>query len=244
MSRWAPEGGPPSRPSLTPREFAASQLCHHDGMRLDHVSYAAEQSGARATADRLAEALGVRAVNGGVHPSFGTRNVILPMAHERYIEVVEVLDHPSCDKTPFGQAVRACSERGGGWLGWVCRVPDISAIEQRLGRESVPGHRVFPDGRDLRWRQIGVNGLINDPQLPFFVQFEDMDLHPSRAVEEEPEVAITSMTIAGDPTRVHDWLGLPADRTSTVIDFTFIAPHGNAGLLSVTFDTPRGPVTL
>ena len=75
-------------------------------MRLDHVSYAAEKDGARATADRLAAALGVRAVNGGVHPSFGTRNVILPMAHGRYVEVVEVLDHPVCDKAPFGQAVR------------------------------------------------------------------------------------------------------------------------------------------
>ncbi len=183
-------------------------------------------------------------VNGGVHPSFGTRNVILPMAHERYVEVVEVLDHPASDKAPFGQAVRACSERGGGWLGWVCRVDDITSVEQRLGRESVPGHRVFPDGRDLHWRQLGVNGLINDPQLPFFIEFDDMSLHPSRAVPQEPEVAIASMTIAGDPSRVHDWLGLPADKTSSVVAFTFIAPHGTAGLLSVTFDTPRGPVTL
>lgn len=233
-----------STPGLTPREFVPSALCHHDGMRLDHVSYAAERSGARATADRLADALGLRAVNGGVHPSFGTRNVILPMAHERYVEVVEVLDHPSCEKSPFGQAVRACSARGGGWLGWVCRVEDISVIEQRLGRASVPGHRVFPDGRDLRWRQIGVNGLVNDPQLPFFVQFEDMSLHPSRAVQGQPVVAISAMMIAGDPARVHEWLGLPADETSSVVDFTFIAPHGTAGLLSVTFDTPRGTVTL
>lgn len=213
-------------------------------MRLDHVSYAAEKDGVRATADRLAQALGVRAVNGGVHPSFGTRNVILPMAHGRYVEVVEVLDHPVCDKAPFGQAVRACSERGGGWLGWVCRVDDIAEFEQRLGREAVPGRRIFPDSRELTWRQIGVNGLINDPQLPFFVQFDDLDMHPSRAVDLEPDVVIKTLTIAGDPKRVHEWLGTDATSTSTVIGFDFVAPRGTAGLSSVTFETPGGLVTL
>lgn len=213
-------------------------------MRLDHVSYAAEQDGVRATADRLAQALGVRAVNGGVHPGFGTRNVILPMAHGRYVEVVEVLEHPACDKAPFGQAVRLASERGGGWLGWVCRVDDIAPLAARLARQAVRGHRVFPDGRELSWLQLGVSGLINDPQLPFFVQFDNVELHPSRAVEVEPEVAIKCLTIAGDPGRVHEWLGLPAEQTSSVIGFEFVAPHANAGLLSVTFETREGTVTL
>ncbi|WP_116112151.1 VOC family protein [Austwickia chelonae] len=213
-------------------------------MRVDHVSYAAEKDGVRATADRLAEQLGVRAVNGGVHPSFGTRNVILPMAHERYVEVVEPLDHPATDKAPFGQAVKQACLAGGGWLGWVVRVEDLAAVEERLGREGVHGHRVFPDGRRLSWRQIGINGLLNDPQLPFFVEFENPELHPSRAVEVEPLVNICGMTIAGDPGRVHDWLSLPAEKTSSVIDFSFIAPHGNAGLLSVAFETPQGRVEI
>lgn len=213
-------------------------------MRVDHVSYAAEQDGVRETADRLAEQLGVRAVNGGVHPSFGTRNVILPMAHERYVEVVEPLDHPACDKAAFGKAVKLACAAGGGWMGWVVRVEDIAPVETRLQREAMEGHRVFPDGRRLEWRQLGVNGLLNDAQLPFFVEFSNPELHPSRAVEVEPDVNISGLTIAGDPQRVCDWLGLPADRTSTVIDFTFIATKGNAGLLSVTFDTATGQLTI
>ncbi|MDO5628481.1 MAG: VOC family protein [Mobilicoccus sp.] len=215
-------------------------------MRVDHVSYAAEHDGVRATADRLAEKLGVKAVNGGVHPNFGTRNVIVPLAHERFIEVVEVLDHPASLKAPFGQAVRSCSERGGGWMGWVVRVSDIAPIANRLERDPADGHRRFPDGRELRWKQIGVHGLINDPQLPFFVCFENPELHPSTAIVDlvRPKVSIAGMTIAGDPERVRDWMGLSATETSTVIDFTFIAPHGNAGIMSVTFDTPNGPVTI
>ena len=211
-------------------------------MRVDHVSYAAEHDGLQATAERLSKLIGVGPVDGGIHPRFGTRNVILPLAHERYVEVVEVLDHPASDKAPFGQAVRARSENGGGWLGWVVAVDDIAPVEQRIGRQSVEGNRHRPDGVELRWRQIGVKGLISDPQLPFFVQWEDPSLHPSTGAH--TEVTIEGLQIAGDPARVREWLDLPPEGTSTVIDFTFVAPHGTPGLLAVTFHTPTGPVTV
>jgi len=211
-------------------------------MRVDHVAYAAEPDGLKATAERLAKRLGVTPADGGVHPRFGTRNIILPLAGERYVEVVTVLDHPASDKAPFGQAVRARSEAGGGWLGWVVSVEDLTEAERRLGREAVAGNRHRPDGVELKWRQLGVKGLMADPQLPFYIQWEDRSVHPS--VGATTDVTISGLQIAGDPARVCEWLGLPADQTSTVIDFTFVAPHGTPGLLSVTFDTPKGPVTI
>jgi len=212
------------------------------GMRVDHVSYAAEHDGLQATAERLAKLIGVDPVDGGIHPRFGTRNVILPLAHERYVEVVEVLDHPASDKAPFGQAVRARSEAGGGWLGWCIAVDDLAPLEARIGRQAVPGNRHRPDGVELRWRQLGIKGLMSDPQLPYFVQWEDATVHPS--VGAQTRVTIDNLQIAGDPDRVRDWLGLPPDHTSTVIDFTFVAPRGTPGLLAVTFDTPEGKVTV
>src|SRR4029079_17799738 len=127
-------------------------------MRVDHVSYAAERDGLKATAQRLAEQLGVTPVDGGIHPRFGTRNIILPLAHERYVEVVTVLDHPASDKAPFGQAVRARSEAGGGWLAWVVSVSDLSEVEKRVGRESVVGSRHRPDGGQYKWRELRVKG--------------------------------------------------------------------------------------
>lgn len=211
------------------------------GMRVDHVSYAAEHDGLKATAERLAKLIGVEPVDGGVHPRFGTRNVILPLAHGRYVEVVEVLDHPASDKAPFGQAVRARSEAGGGWLGWVVRVDDIAPFEERLGREAADGYRHRPDGTELKWRQLGVKGLISDPQLPFFVEWQTPECHPS--VGAETDVTIKGLQIAGDPVRVRDWLNWPANEPTT-IDFTFVAPHGTPGLLAVTFDTPNGDVTV
>ena len=62
--------------------------------------------------------------------------------------------------------------------------------------------------------------------------------HPSD--DAHTEVTIETLQIAGDPDRVRDWLGLPADSTSSVIDFEFVSPHGTPGLMAVTFDTPSG----
>lgn len=211
-------------------------------MRVDHVSYAAEKDGLKATAQRLAKKLGVSAVDGGLHPRFGTRNIILPLAQERFVEVVEVLDHPASDKAPFGQAVRARSEAGGGWLGWVVSVDDLAEAEQRLGRQAVAGSRHRPDGVELRWCQLGIKGLIADPQLPYYIQWEDMSVHPS--VGATTEVTISGLKIAGHRQRVYQWLGLPLERTPSVLDFTFVDPDGAPRLKAVIFDTPDGAVTI
>ena len=110
-------------------------------MRLDHIVFAAGPGGLAGTTSRLAPLLGEQFVTGGIHPRFGTRNAILPLTDDTYFEVVEVLDHPASDKAPFGQAVRARSELGGGWLGWAVAVDDISAARgpaRPRGRERQP----------------------------------------------------------------------------------------------------------
>ena len=142
-------------------------------MHLDHVSFAAGPARLEATAERLSQQLGEDFVDGGVHPRFGTRNRLLPLARGQYLEVVEVLDHPASDKAPFGQAVRA-QVRGRR------RMAGLGPRGRRHLRRSrrgwtgpaVPGNRHRPDGVELRWRQIGVKALQADPQLPFFIQWE------------------------------------------------------------------------
>ena len=132
-------------------------------MRLDHIVFAAGPGGLAGTSQRLSELLGESFATGGVHPRFGTRNAILPLTGGTYFEIVEVLDHPASDKAPFGQAVRARSALGGGWLGWVVAVDDIAPHEARLGREAVNGNRHRPDGLELLWKQLGVQGPAGRP---------------------------------------------------------------------------------
>lgn len=214
-------------------------------MRLDHVSYAVGPEGLTATADKIGEKLGLEWVNGGIHPRFGTRNILFPMENRQYLEIVEVLDHPAAEKAPFGQAVRARSEQGGGWMGWVVSVDDITPFEQRLDRKAVPGARTFPDGRVLSWQQIGIKGLIADPQVPYILSWDEgtENLHPSQA--EPARASIKTVSIAGNRARVREWLGL-ANSDELVEDLTieYTAPSGTPGLASVTFDCPQGEVSI
>ena len=211
-------------------------------MRLDHLSYAAGPDGLQATATRIGGLLGEEFRDGGIHPRFGTRNRVLPLTAGTYLEVVEVLDHPASDKAPFGQAVRARSQLGGGWLGWVVAVDDITKVEERLGRDSVQGNRHRPDGVELRWRQIGVKGLQADPQLPFFVQWQTADEHPSQGAS--GAVQLDSLEIAGDPNRVSDWLGNSVEGPLEDVSVDWVAPHGTPGLVAARFQTPGGLVRI
>ena len=212
-------------------------------MRLDHLSYAAGPDGLASTAARLGQLLGEPFADGGIHPRFGTRNMILPLADGTYFEIVEVLDHPASDKAPFGQAVRARSALGGGWLGWVVSVDDISVLEQRLGREAVKGNRHRPDGTELLWKQVGVNGLISDPQLPFFIQWiSSPELHPARGAS--GDYSLHCLEIAGDPLRVSEWLGLSVEAPLEDVKVEWVAPNGTPGIVAIQIQTPTGLVRI
>jgi hypothetical protein len=212
-------------------------------MRLDHLSYAAGPDGLASTAQRIGGLLGRDFTDGGVHPRFGTRNMTLPLADDTYLEIVEVLDHPASDKAPFGQAVRARSALGGGWLGWVVAVDDIRTVERRLGREAATGNRYRPDGTELRWKQIGVNGLIADPQLPFFIEWDvPRELHPS--ANADGGFSLACLEIAGDPQRVSEWLGETVEAPLEDVKVEWVAPHGTPGIIAAQFQTPNGLVRL
>lgn len=205
-------------------------------MRLDHVSYACAPGELAEVVQRIGSELGAAFVDGGIHPAFGTRNFILPLADHVYVEVVAALDHPAADKAPFGRAVRHRAEEGGGWLGWVVAVDDIAPVEEQLGRTSVAGHRIRPDGTELRWRQIGVLDLIDDPQVPYFIAWQDEQCHPAR---DGGPVQLASIELNGDPETLRNWLG-SVDVPSQITWVTEDEP----GIVACGFQTPRGFVRI
>jgi len=212
-------------------------------MHLDHVSFAVGPDGLAGTTAELGRLLNAKFIDGGAHPRFGTRNMILPLKNRQYLEVVEVLDHPAADKAAFGQAVRARRDAGGGWLGWVVSVDDITEVEHRMGRHAVPGNRRRPDGYNLEWRQIGTSGMKADPQLPFVIKWEkDPAEHPSQMADSE--ISLTALEIAGDPRRLADYLGEPAVEALEDIEVRWVAPHGTPGILAAEFTTPDGVVRI
>ncbi len=212
-------------------------------MHVDHLTFVATSEGLESTVASFENALGCKAKNGGFHPRFGTRNFIVPLADSRYIEIVDVLDHPSAEKAVYGQAVRECQSRGGGWLGWAISVDDISSVEARLNRSSIVGSRQFPDGRCVEWRQIGVQGLLSDHQLPYFLKWtSDSELLPSAL---RGDVRLSTIEFAGSAQRVAEWIGVDVYDILDGVELAFQSPHGAPGILAATFEVPgKGQVRI
>lgn len=208
-------------------------------MRLDHISYACTTAELPDVVQRIGSDLGATFIDGGRHPSFGTRNFILPLADGCYVEVVSALDHPAAEKAPFGRAVAQRAATGGGWFSWVVAVNDIAPVEERLGRPAGQGHRIRPDGVDLCWKQIGVLDVMADPQLPFFIEWSTpAALHPSSG---GGAVSIGRLEICGDREVIGRWLDESPDVPLNDIDVEWV-DDDEGGLVAVWFDTPHGTV--
>lgn len=212
-------------------------------MHLDHVSFAVGPNGLAGTTSELGQLLGATFLDGGAHPRFGTRNMILPLQNRQYLEVVTVLDHPASDKAAFGKAVRERSEAGGGWMAWCVSVDNMEEVERRIGRHAVPGNRRRPDGFNLEWRQIGTSSMRADPQLPYVTAWDiDPSEHPSQMAESD--ISLIALDIAGSPQRLSDWLGEPVIDALEEIEVNWTAPNGLPGIMAATFRTPNGDVRI
>ena len=121
---------------------------------------------------------------------------------------------------------------------------DISSVENRLERKSIEGHRTRPDGTDLKWKQLGVLGTLEDSQLPFFIEWETKE-HPS--MDGKPVAEIIKIEISGDKNKVKNWLGIEPDHALSGIEIIWIDPEkndGETGIVSVHLSTQKGVVRL
>jgi hypothetical protein len=173
-------------------------------MRLDHVSYVASHDQISDVVNRIGSQIGTAFIDGGIHPKFGTRNFTAPLLNDQYIEVVCPLDHPATESTPFGKAVKNKANDGGGWLSWVFVTNNINLSEKRIRRASIIGNRRLPDGSELVWKQIGVLATLEDPTLPFFIEWIS-GIHPSKS--HSPTAAISKISLSGDSSKVLEWIG-------------------------------------
>ena len=136
------------------------------------------------------------------------------------------------------------ANEGGGWLTWVMSTNDITPLEKRLGRNSIDGHRVRPDGTDLKWKQLGTLETLKDSQVPFFIQWLTLD-HPSsdgRAVAE-----IFKIEITGSETLISNWINTKLSDLLPEIEIVWTDPLENAGqtgISAVHFKTLNGNIVI
>lgn len=210
--------------------------------RLDHLSYATSYDQLVDVVQRIGSRIGSPFVDGGIHPRFGTRNFTLPLKNGHYLEVVCPLDHPAAEESAFGKAVSQRANQGGGWMTWVVATDDISPVESRLGRDAIEGSRKRPDGTELKWKQLGVLGTIEDSQLPFFIQWQTSE-HPSS--DGKPVAEILKIEISGDESTIQNWLGSDPKRAFKDVEVVYHDPskfEGETGIISVVLSTDRKSV--
>lgn len=143
---------------------------------LDHLVWAVPSLDEAAR--RLLHGHGLRAVPGGSHPAWGTRNAVVPLG-DSYLELVEVAD-PEAPRVGFTRRVAEVADLGGGPALWSERVDDIHAHAHALGYDVVAGTRVNDDGSTLSWRVAGMPQACTDPAVPFLIQWDDPTCMPGR----------------------------------------------------------------
>jgi hypothetical protein len=117
------------------------------------------------------ESTGVRAAFGGVHPGAGTRNALLSLGTNRYLEIIA--PDPNQPASDDARDLRKLEEPV--IVGWAQHPGDIESFAQHMKSEGVevvgpkPGSRKRPDGRVLNWKTLALkddgNGLF-----PFFIE--------------------------------------------------------------------------
>jgi hypothetical protein len=121
---------------------------------------------------------------------------------------------------------------------WCLATDELDAVAARLGLTVEAKSRVLPDGTRLGWRLAGLPAALDNPSLPFFIEWDVAPgRHPGRMRTEHAAAAegIASVTVGADPSELSAWLGgasLP------------VHLEGSPGVNSVTVATASGDIVI
>lgn len=149
---------------------------------VDHLVYATpDLDRGMAEIERLT---GVAPTVGGRHPGRGTRNALIALGDDAYLEIVA----PDPDQPPpvTGRWLGADAVTGSRLTTWAVRGRDLSALRSRAVERGAPlgdvrsGRRQRADGVMLSWQLTDPEPLIADGVVPFLIDWGDSP-HPSRS---------------------------------------------------------------
>lgn len=177
--------------------------------RIDHLIYATPDL--ESSVDHFEELLGVRAVEGGSHAAWGTRNALMALGDVTYLEIIgpDPGNEPQVAR-PFGLD-RLSRPRLVTWAANAKQLEDLSEKARACGIELghvLKGSRVRSDGVVLQWKMTDLLQPRHDGIVPFFIDWGDAS-HPAttsvqsgellhlRAVHPHPEVVGAALRALG-----------------------------------------------
>lgn len=183
--------------------------------------------------------IGVRAAVGGNHPGRGTRNALIALTKQQYLEII------APDPAQQPQVQSGLADLGTPMLvKWAAVTTDIAGVAVRVRADGLeasalrPGARNRPDGVRLEWTTLALPSTFAkgeiDP-LPFFIEWSTATLHPSVDAPQGGELLSLEFEHpdAESLRQTFSRIGIDA----TVRDAERVR-------LVATLQTPRGTVTL
>ena len=200
--------------------------------RLDHLVYATPDLAA--TVATITDEWGVEPTPGGAHDGRGTRNALLALGRNAYLEIIGPdLEQPDPDgPRPFG--VDDVTEPR--LVTWAASVPHLDLwLEWCAARKIDPGpaismQRTRPDGTVLRWR-LTLPPETGDGVIPFLIEWPG----PTPAADSATGVELLDLTLRHPQAQV----GSRLREYALPLEVADGAPE-----LSATLFTPNGMVEL
>jgi hypothetical protein len=207
-----------------------------DLSQVDHIVYAAPDLDQ--AVDQFERLSGIRASSGGSHPGMGTRNALISLGPDSYLEIVAP-DRAQVDyRSP--RVFRIDSLDRPRIVTWAAKGDDIEQLAAaETGGEAIlgaamSGSRKTPNGASLGWQLTDPYREVADGVIPFFINWGDTP-HPAGT-------AASGATLTGFRVEhpdsafvrgIFDTLGL-----------SIAVTDGTEPLLIAEIDTPNGRLDL
>lgn len=156
---------------------------------VDHLIYAAPSL--EEGVSRIERLLDMRAIPGGRHPEYGTRNALLALGPETYLEIMA--PDPDLVAPPGGRLFALDELDRPRLVAWVLRDEEIERRAERahsagwkLGRVK-SGFRQRPDGTILSWKLTDPYVMHLDGVVPFLIAWGSTP-HPASAAPRAGEL--------------------------------------------------------
>ena len=203
---------------------------------VDHLVYATPNLAAGV--ERVERLLGVKTIPGGQHPGWGTRNALIGLGDETYLEIIG----PDPDQTKPAQPRRFGIDdlHASRLVTWAAKGKDLEAIVTNAKTKGIAvgqvqsGSRRRPDGVLLSWRLTVSPALNADGIVPFFIDWGETP-HPAASL---PKGCVLIALRAEHP----DAKRIRAELSALGLNLRVDA--GSAPALIATIRTPHGDVDL
>lgn len=156
--------------------------------------------------------LGVRALPGGRHPAWGTRNALVPLGPATYLEIIGPDPERPAAAPPSLFGIDALS--GPRLVTWAVKGTDLARLTQHARLQQIdlgapsPGSRLRPDGTLLAWESTDPWKPRAGGILPFFIDWPsaghpatiapaEIELLDLRAQHPAPEIIVAQLSALG-----------------------------------------------